>query len=164
MSFVKLTIDTAYPTMVEGADDLILEPGDGIEQFRFSGTENLESYSLSNWAFEHIQIVFDGELDDPGTIEEINAVGVAEFGEQDCHYDEERGLTVSGIEIYLEVKAQDDGEIDEDALEDIFHIIVLSIQVDDKEMSFSEFEGYHVSMVDEIPSNLKKLNQSFATR
>ena len=42
MSFAKLTIETAYPTMVEGENDLILEPGDGIEQFQFSGTENLD--------------------------------------------------------------------------------------------------------------------------
>ena len=116
-----LSFDLMFPSYVKTAnedEDWIDDP-DELGAYRFEGTDELEADALTEWVKKHMTIQFDGGLDDPNAFESIKVVKM--YGPDACEYSDE-GLIVSGACFYLEVGTKQ--EINEDQLEDIFHIII----------------------------------------
>lgn len=157
---VSLTIGMAIPTMVEDGEDLLLEAGDGIEDFRFPETEDLDLAKLSQWVFERIEVVFDGSLDDADAFITIRCVGISEFGESDAEYDQNQGLILSNLEVYLEITPPDD-ELSEEALDDLFHLVVLRVIHENFEMTYTEYDDYSVEEIESIEHDYKKLDITY---
>ena len=159
---VKLSFGMAIPTMVEDEQDegLLLEAGDGIEEFRFDGTDSMDENALSQWVYDHFDLIFDGDLDDPERFKSIRCVGVAEFGGADAVYDDEQGLVLSDLELYMNVVGAE-GELDEAALEDLFHLLVLRVKLGPAEMTYSEFEDYSAEVVEAVTGEFKPLKLEY---
>ena len=157
---VKLSFGVAVPTVVEGDDDLLLEVDDGIEEFRFDGTDSMDRNALSRWVYDHFDLIFDGDLDDPERFKSIRCVGVAEFGGADAVYDDEQGLVLSDLELYMNVVGAE-GELDEAALEDLFHLLVLRVKLGPAEMTYSEFEDYSAEVVEAVTGEFKPLKLEY---
>lgn len=156
-NLVSLTFGMAIPAMVEDDDDLLLEPGDGIDEFKFSGTESLDGEALSKWVYEHIDLLFDGSLDEPEKFKAIRCVGIGKFGESDANYEEDQGLVLGDVEVFLEITPTDE-TLDEDELEDLFHLVVLRVKHEEIEMTYTEFEDYSAEVIDTIEGDYKALN------
>jgi len=154
---VKLNFGSAYPTLLMGDDDLLLEPGDGIEEYRFPDTEELSNEELSSWVFDHVEVSFDGDLDDPSVFESIQAVGIASFADYNANYDDSRGLVMSDVSVFLKIKTTED-ELSADSLDDLFHLLVLIVQKDDIQMQFTEFEDYSAEEVSSIDEEIKHID------
>lgn len=159
-NLVSLTFGMAIPSMVEDSEDLLLEPGDGIAEFRFEGTESLDSDALSKWVFEHIDLLFDGDLDEPEKFKAIRCVGIGKFGESDADYDEDQGLVLSDIEVFIEI-IPTGNPLEEDELEDLFHLVVLRVKQNEIEMTYTEFEDYSAENIEKIEGDFKALNLKY---
>jgi hypothetical protein len=157
---VQLKFGFAYPSMLEGDNDLLLEPGDGLEGFRFAETSEMGSQDLSAWTESHFSCVLDGDLDDPSVFKSISVYGAERFGTNDAYYDEGRGLVLSDIVIYLIVNPEVGKELSDEAMDDLFHTIVLEVKDSSVTMSFTEFEDYEAAVVDEAPERLIRAGSS----
>ena len=151
---VELTFGVCYPGMLEDDDELLLEPGDGIESFKFPGTDEMDPEKLSSWVERRVLCELDGDLDDPEVFENILIHGIAKFGTNDAHYDDDRGLVLNDINVYLKVTPAQDQELTEEVLDDLFHAVVIKVNESPFIMSFTEFEDYGALVVDRIPSEL----------
>jgi len=102
---------------------------------------------------EYIAYGDSGELDEPGKFAAISAKGV--HGPRYSNYSEE-GLLLSDLSIYLEVKTEDN--LEEDELDDLFHLVVLTIDDGASSSQYTEFENYSAEIEDELPSEMKLIS------
>lgn len=151
---VQLSFGSIYPSLLEDDDGLLLEPGDGLEGFRFPETAELDSEELSSWAENHFSLDLDGDLDNPEVFESISFCGFARFGDNDAYYDAEKGLTLNNIIVYMRVLVADVGDLDEEALNDLFHTVVIKLTDPPFVMDFTEFEDYEALRLDSLPDCL----------
>lgn len=157
---VQLNFGFAYPSMLEGDNGLLLEPGDGLEGFRFPETSEMDPQDISAWAESHFSCVLDGDLDDPSVFKSISIYGAEQFGTNDAYYDEDRGLVLSNITIYLIVNPEVGQELGGEAIDDLFHAIMVKVEDSSVTMSFTEFEDYEAALVDKAPERLIRVDSS----
>jgi hypothetical protein len=145
---VLLSIGEAELTMVEGDDDLLLEDYDELQSFKFPGTENYNSEEFSQWLSKHISVWFDGDLDEPEKFKSIKYVGSSgpeSFSDGEC-------LKLANIGLFFDIELNVE-IIDEDELEDIFHLAVIVLQVDGISAEFRELSDYSAEVSTEDPAN-----------
>jgi hypothetical protein len=144
-------------TLVEDENDLLLEPGDGIEEFKFAETVDLSPFELSQWVLSRLEVVFDGDLDAPHKFNSITSVGIGSFPEEGAYYSQDCGLVLVGLKIYLKVDPASD-ELDENDLDDIFHVIVPRISNAGVVMSFTYFQEYSAEIISSIEDYIHPLS------
>jgi len=145
---VLLNVGVAEMTMVEGSDDLLLEDYDELQNFKFPGTENYNSEEFSQWISKHISVWFDGDLDEPEKFKSIRYVGSSgpeSFNDDEC-------LTLANIGLFFDIELNAE-IIDEDELEDIFHLAVFVLQVEGITAEFRELSDYSAEVSTEDPKN-----------
>ena len=148
---VCLTFGAITTTYFENTDGDWVE-GEELEEFSFTGTDDLDSDALTKWCSENLQVEFDGDLDEPDAFSSIKALKMsgpdaAEYGSS--------GLTIEGLSIYLSVTSPDD--LSDENLEDLFHLVVPVIETDEGKMGFTDFEEYEATFED-APSDGKVLS------
>ena len=136
IQYVCLDFGGANCTYIE-VDDRFLDEEEDLNAWFVK--KGLSGDDLLKWAAAHINVVFDGDLDNPENFQSIKAIGVygpniIEIG--DC------APSISGFAVYLEVEAA--GDLTEGELEDIFHTLIPVIEHDGAIVAFTEFDDYSV--------------------
>ena len=153
---VCLSFDSIKATYIETNDGDWIDEIDDLSAYRFEGTAELDSPSLTNWCNTNINLEFDGDLDDPDVFKAIKAVKVC--GPTVAEYSPE-GLILESVSFYLLVTALED--IDESNLDDLFHISVPILSFNGSKMAFTEFEEYEASF-EELPNEGKDISTLWA--
>jgi len=153
VNIVCLNIGMARPTLIETDGDDLLEEADKISKFRYAGTEDMSDDALNEWVQKKLSLMFDGDLDEPEKFVAISAKGA--HGPRNSNYSED-GLLLSDLSIYLEVKTEEEPK--EDELDDLFHLIVLTIEDGASSSQYTEFEEYSAEIEDEFPSEIKLIS------
>jgi hypothetical protein len=149
---IELNFDSISPTLIEGPDDLCIEEQGGeMSDFRMPTTEEMNTQDFSLWMSEHITVVFDGDLDDPSCFSEIEVVGIS-VPSQTAYTS--AGLSTD-LTLYLNVTPSE-GEVDDEMIDDLFHLIVFEVDFEDYSITLSNFEGYCGEVVDETPELVGK--------
>jgi len=149
---VCLNFESILSTLVETEDGDYLDDPEDIGEYRFKGTEHLDAKELTLWCHNNLDIEFDGDLDNPELFKSITAIKL--FGPNLAEYGEE-GLIIEDASFYLEVESET--ELDEDDLDDLFHMAVPKIEIEGCKMAFTEFEEYQSSFED-VPEDGKRLS------
>jgi hypothetical protein len=152
---VCLSFDSITSTYVETNDGDWIDEEDDLSAYRFEGTSELDSASLTAWCNTNINLEFDGDLDDPDVFSAIEAVKVC--GPTLAEYSPE-GLVLENVSFYLSVTPLED--IDESNLDDLFHVSVPILSLNGSKMAFTEFEDYEASF-EEVPNEGKSLSTSW---
>jgi len=156
---ISLNFETMRPRKVVLGNGEILEKDGGIEDFVFSETTGMQGDMLICWISRHMNIVFDGDLDNPENFSKVKIIGL--YGPSSVKYTSD-GLALSDLSIYIEAETSL-SEDDIDELEDIFHLIVPIIKSKEGEMEMTEWESYNIEIVEELPSNLQFVEASWSS-
>ena len=98
--------------------------------------------SLNAWEVKQgLGLVFDGCLDSPEKFTSIELVSVNEESSVKCN---RRGLEVSDFSFVLEVTSE--SGLDEEELEDLFHIVIPKVEIHGAKIGFTDFSDYEVNV------------------
>ena len=98
--------------------------------------------NLNAWEVkEGLGLAFDGCLDSPEKFTSIDLVLVNEESNVKCN---RRGLEVSDFSFVLEVTSE--SGLDEEELEDLFHIVIPKVEIHGAKIGFTDFSDYEVNV------------------
>ena len=145
---VSLTIGSMICSNIQTNSGGVIDEISELKDWRFNGTEDLDAGALTDWIANYSFISFDGDLDNEELFASIEAIKI--HGPSVAEYTEE-GLRLDDMTFYLKLKITDGSEEDFD---DLFHIIVPTVEFSGHKLEFTDFEEY-TSEVDELPSEGK---------
>ena len=151
---VSLTFGGAQATSIEGEENPLIEDLDGISEFRFLDTGSMRPSILCNWVKNRINIVFDGDLDNPDHFSSIKAIGIYGPTYADYGYG---GLILSNLSIYLEVRTPKE-DLDEDMIDDLFHLVALQVRDGSTCARYKTFIEYYGEIEDILPSEAREIS------
>ncbi|MFD1510716.1 hypothetical protein [Lacimonas salitolerans] len=141
--YVCLDFGGANCTYIETNEDHLDEEEDLNAWFAENGISEDDAVG---WATKSLTVIFDGDLDDPEKFKSIRAIGI--YGPNAVEVGD--GIpSISGFAVYLEVEA--DSGLSEEELEDIFHLVIPVIEINNARVAFTEFNDYSVLL--EAPSD-----------
>ena len=152
MQQICLSFDEIRLTSIELENGEWIEEAEQLIEHKFSGTEEMDSEALTKFVATNIGLEFDGDLDEPELFEKVTATSI--YGPGYAAYDDD-GMVVSDISIYLEVSSTE--ELEEDQLEDLFHVVVPIITADEMTYRFTEFESYE-AIFEDAPEEGKRVS------
>ena len=143
---VCLDIGIMEPKYIETSEGDWLEEYDEIDSFELEGMPLGDEDRLAEFCAQHLEIIFDGDLDEPDNFFTIKAVELV--GPKFAKI--ETGLILTDLSIYFHVEGKTD--LDEEDFEDIFHLIEPTLSTEAFSIAYGDFSDYSAS-IEEAPGD-----------
>lgn len=136
---VCLDIGVMEPKYIETAEGDWIEDDD-LFAFALDGIPTDNEKALTTFCAKHLEIVFDGDLDEPDSFTRIAATELV--GPAFARI--EASLIIMDLSIYFEVETE--FELKEEDFEDIFHLIEPTLKTSKFSIAYGDFADFSVSL------------------